>query len=279
MSNLSKTFFHPVLSHESRDFVDGSLFEVSLSPRINENGKSENLSIDYSVKLTSPAIQELLSDGSAGVFLDLYSKETISRVLAPLDGNGGTVEFASGQLLGMLEVQPYVIATKQLMGYKPAGINSEYGAITFNVGAGSHLAIAEKILIPLTFKRVSLESIIRVQQSDDIDTDSYLVNLESSIITILMGKSFHALWDIMRSDPAVRPYLFLSVYKDTFVEALGLINKSEDVEEYAWAQTLITKCEQSGIKIDELTDFASQNQAVLRLLREFGVHKLLASEA
>ena len=44
------------------------------------------------------------------------------------------------------------------------GINSEYGAITFNVGAGSHLAIAEKILIPLTFKRVSLESIIRVQQ-------------------------------------------------------------------------------------------------------------------
>lgn len=117
------------------------------------------------------------------------------------------------------------------------------------------------------------------RQSDDIDTDSYLVNLESSIITILMGKSFHALWDIMRADPAVRPYLFLSVYKDTFVEALGLINKSEDVEEYAWAQTLITKCEQGGIKIDELTDFASQNQAVLRLLREFGVHKLLASEA
>ena len=279
MSNLSKTFFHPVLSHASRDFVDGSLFEVSLSPRINENGKNENLCIDYSVKLTSPAIQELLSDGSAGVFLDLYSKETISRVLVPLDVNGGTVEFASGQLLGVLEVQPFVIAMKQLKSYKPAGINSEYGAIAFSVDSGSHLAIAEKILIPLTFKRVSLESIIRVQQSDDIDTDSYLVNLESSIITILMGKSFHALWDIMRSDPAVRPYLFLSVYKDTFVEALGLINRSEDVEEYAWAQTLISKCEQGGIKIEELTDFASQNQAVLKLLREFGVHKLLASEA
>ena len=279
MSNITKTFFHPVLSHASRDFVDGSLFEVSLNPRINENGKNENLCIDYSVKLISPAIQELLSDGSASIFLDLYSKETISRVLAPLDVNGGAVEFASGQLLGLLEVQPFVIATKQLKSYKPAGINSEYGEMAFNVGAGSHLAIGEKVLIPLTFKWVSLESIIRVQQSDDIDTDSYLVNLESSIITILMGKSFHALWDIMRSYPAVRPYLFLSVYKDTFVEALGLIYKSEDVEEYAWAQTLISKCVQSGIKIEDLTDFASQNQAVLKLLRELGVHKLLASEA
>jgi hypothetical protein len=93
-----------------------------------------------------------------------------------------------------------------------------------------------------------------------------------------MGKSFHALWDIMRSDQAVRPYLFLSVYKDTFVEALGLINRSEDVDEYAWAQTLIAKCEQAEIEIKDLTDFASQNQAVLKLLREFGVHKLLANE-
>lgn len=278
MSSLSKTFFHPVLSNSSRDFDDSSLFEVSLSPRINESGKDENLCIDYSVKLTSPAIQGLLSDGSANIFLDLYSKETISRVLAPLDINGGVVEFPSGQLLGVLEVQPFVIATKQLKKYKPMGINSEYGDITFDVRAGSHLAIAEKVLIPLTFRRVSLESIIRVQQSDDIDTDSYLVNLESSIITILMGKSFHALWDIMRSDPAVRPYLFLSVYKDTFVEALSLINKSEDVEEYAWAQTLIARCEQSEIKTEDLTDFASQNQAVLKLLRELGVHKLLASE-
>jgi hypothetical protein len=94
-----------------------------------------------------------------------------------------------------------------------------------------------------------------------------------------MGKSFHALWDIMRSDQAVRPYLFLSVYKDTFVEALSLIHKSEDVDEYAWAQTLIAKCDQNGIKIEDLSDFASQNQAVLKLLKEFGVHKLLASEA
>jgi hypothetical protein len=230
------------------------------------------------VKLTSPAIKELLSEGSVDIFLDLYSKETISRVLMPLDINGGLVEFASGELLGMLEVQAFIIATKQLKGYRPTGINSEYGEISFNLRPGSHLAIAEKVLIPLTFKRVSMESIIRVQESNDIDADIYQVNLESSIITINMGKSFYALWDIMRSDPAVRPYLFLSVYKDTFVEALSLINSSEDVEEYTWAQTLRLKCEQSGIKIEDLKSFASQNQAVLKLLGEFGVHKLLASE-
>jgi hypothetical protein len=93
-----------------------------------------------------------------------------------------------------------------------------------------------------------------------------------------MGEQFHALWDIMRSDSAVKPYLALSIYKDTFVEALSLIHKSEEAEEFSWAQALISRCEKSEIKLEELTNFASQNQAALKLLRELGVHKLLASE-
>jgi hypothetical protein len=93
-----------------------------------------------------------------------------------------------------------------------------------------------------------------------------------------MGESFHALWDIMRSDIAVKPYLAISIYKDTFVEALSLIHKTEEAEEFSWAQALIARCEASGIKLEDLSNFSSQNQAALKLLGELGVHKLLASE-
>lgn len=279
MSSIEKTFFHPVLRDSTRDFIDGSLFEVEINARLSEDRKVENLFIDYTIKLTSSGIQDYIADGSAEVFLDVYSKETISRNLFPLETTVGTVEFEPGQLLGIIEIQPFIIATKGIENYKPEGINEEYGDIEFKVSHGSILAIGERILLPLSFKRVKLESIIRVQKSDDIDPDSFSVNLESHIITILMGSSFHSLWDIMRSDYAVRPYLFLSVYKDTFVEALCLLHKTEDVEEYGWAQALISKCENAGIKIEELSDFSSQNNAALMLLREFGVHKLLANEA
>lgn len=277
MSNLSKTFFHPVLRDSTKDFVDGSAFSVDLQARLTQNKNEENLCFDYKVDLTSPGIRAQLADGSAQVFLDLYSKETITRILSPLVDEEGTIEFKPGQLLGVLEVQASVIATKTISTYSPAGINDEYGDTKFNVSPGSVLAIGEKILLPLSFKRIKLESLIRVQLSKDLDPDVYELNLDSDFITILMGESFHALWDIMRSDIAVKPYLALSIYKDTFVEALSLIHKTEEAEEFSWAQALIARCESSGIKLEELSNFSSQNQAALKLLGELGVHKLLAS--
>jgi hypothetical protein len=278
LSNLSKTFFHPVLRESTRDFVDGSAFSVELKPRLNQDKNNENLCIDYRVHLTSPGIQAQLKDGSAQVFLDLYSKETITRILSPLVDEEGSIEFQSGQLLGILEVQAAVIATKLIKSYGPVGVNAEYGDLKFNVPPGSILALGEKILLPLSFKRIKLESLIRVQLSKDLDPDVYELNLDSDFITILMGESFHALWDIMRSDSAVKPYLALSIYKDTFVEALSLIHKTEEAEEFNWAQALIARCENSGIKLEDLSNFSSQNQAALKLLRELGVHKLIASE-
>jgi hypothetical protein len=278
LSNLSKTFFHPVLRESTLDFVDGSTFSVDLKARLNQDKKDENLCIDYKVELTSPGIRLQLADGSAQVFLDLYSKETITRILSPLLDEEGTIEFKSGQLLGVLEVQAAVIATQAIKNYSPAGINKEYGDSKFNISPGSILAIGEKVLLPLSFKRIKLESLIRVQLSKDLDPDVYELNLDSDFITILMGESFHALWDIMRSDIAVKPYLALSIYKDTFVEALSLIHKTEEAEEFSWAQALIARCEKSGIKLEELTNFSAQNQAALKLLRELGVHKLIASE-
>lgn len=279
MSNLSKTYFHPVLSSENRDFIDGSSFTVELKARLVQNKKEDNLCIDYKVTLKASGIMPYVSKGLAKIFLDVYSKETLSRIMVPLSELEGTIEFKPGEIFGVIEVQSFVIATKAIKKYAPSGINGEYGGNNFEIEAGTVLAFDERGLLPVSFKRVKLESIIRIQKSDDIDPDSYSVNLESSIITILMGSSYHALWDIMRSDSAVKPYLYLSVYKDTFVEALSTIHKSEDFEEYAWAQALIAKCVNDGINIKDLIDFPAQNQAALQLLRELGVHRLLESEA
>ena len=278
LSSLSRTYFHPVLRESTRDFMDGSTFSVDLSPRLIQEKNIEKLCIDYKVELSSPGIRAQLNAGSAQIFLDLYSKETITRILSPLINEEGSIEFKAGQLIGVLEVQASVIATQTIESYSPEGINEEYGNLKFKVSSGSILALGEKILLPLSFKRIKLESLIRVQLSTDLDPDVYEINLDSDFITILMGESFHALWDIMRSDIAVKPYLALSVYKDTFVEALSLIYKAEEAEEFSWAQALIARCENIGIKLEELTNFSSQNQAALKLLRELGVHKLLASE-
>lgn len=278
MSDLSKSFFHPVLRGVNRDFTDGSFFSVEVEPRLSETQKKEYVVLAYNIELTSRSIREQIENGSAKVFLDLYSKETITRILTRLERDSGLVEFKSGDLLGVLEIQASVIAIKRIINYQPSGINEEYGNVAFDISPGSALALGEKIQLPLYFKRIKLESLIRVQLSLDLDPDVYELSLDSNFITILMGKSFHALWDLMRSDPAVKPFLALSVYKDTFVEALSLIYKTEEAEEFSWAQALISRCEKTGIKLEDLNTFSAQNQAALKLLREIGVHKLISNE-
>jgi hypothetical protein len=160
MSDLTRTFFHPVLRESTRDFTDGSHFQVDVVPQLSEKLKKENLALEYQVELTSKSVQEQISNGSAKVFLDLYSKETITRILSPLEKDDGLIEFEPGQLLGVLEVQALVIATKEIRNYKPLGINEEYGGIDFDISPGSALAIGEKILLPLSFKRIKLESLM-----------------------------------------------------------------------------------------------------------------------
>ena len=80
-----------MLRDSTRDFVDGSTFSVELSPRLNQNRNDENLCIDYKVDLSSVGIQAQLDDGSAQIFLDMYSKETITRILSPLGDIEGSI--------------------------------------------------------------------------------------------------------------------------------------------------------------------------------------------
>jgi hypothetical protein len=56
-------------------------------------------------------------------------------------------------------------------------------------------------------------------------------------------------WELMRTDKALKPFLYISIYKDTFVEALSMLASNSESHEYVWAQKLIEKCDDLGLKV------------------------------
>jgi hypothetical protein len=180
-------------------------------------------------------------------------------------------------VLGSLEIEPFIIAVTQIGQYCPEGLNEEYGDLKFEIDPGVTLAVGEREIFPISFMRRSFQDFIRVQTSIELDKNEYEISLASNIITINMGSNVRQAWELMSSDANYRSFLFISIYKDTFVEALSALVSGDDVEEFAWARKLTEIFEKVGLNISDDADFAKLNRAVLRLLGKKGIEQVIAN--
>jgi hypothetical protein len=139
------------------------------------------------------------------------------------------------------------------------------------------LAVGEREIFPISFSRRSFQDLIRVQTSTELDKNEYEISLASNIITINMGTNVRQAWELMSSDANYRSFLFISIYKDTFVEALSALVSGDDVEEFAWARKLTETFEKVGLDITDEADFTKLNRAVLRLLGKKGIEQVIAN--
>ena len=149
--------------------------------------------------------------------------------------------------------------------------NEEFGGNSFGVEVGSPLAIGDKDIFYFAFAERSLQDLIRVQTSTELNENEYEISLASNIITIIMGTNVRKAWDFIRSDSSLRPYLYMSIYKDTFVEALGAVVNDDGIDEFLWAQKLREKFEEKNFQFNDASDFSKINMAVLRRLGSRGI--------
>jgi hypothetical protein len=262
----------------STDFIDKSSFYTELNLVVKEIDNRQHLILNYVYNLKNDYIQNLIYEKKAYVFITIYCGETLFKNSYCLNSERDEIDLGTGNIIGNLEVQSMIVTSIQLDNYEPPNVNPEYLTDSFELSAGSILAMSDREIFPISLERINLQSLIRVQLSTEKAPDTYEINLESNVITIMMGKNSMSAWELMRTDRALRPFLYISIYKDTFVEALALLSSSHESHEYAWAQKLIEKCNDLGIKIELLSDFSSQNQAALLLLGDFGMQRLVKSE-
>lgn len=272
---------YPILrssEFNSRDFTDRSLFYTEFKLKIEKSNSKQHLILDYILNLNNDYLESLIKKRLANFSISVYCGDTLYKKAFGISSDRGSLDLGSGNIIGTLEVQAVVSTADYLEKYSPPSINEEFLTPFFELQPGSILAYGDKEIFPVSFQRIKLESLIRVQLSLEKHPDTFEVSLESNVITILMGKNVMAAWELMRTDRALKPFLYISVYKDTFVEALTLLATDVDSHQFAWAQKLIDKCNAQGIKIESLTDFSSRNQAALLLLGIYGVQKLVKND-
>jgi hypothetical protein len=277
LGNLTYPVIKPNGANTS-DYIDKSSYFVDFKLDIEMHDGKQHLFINYVYNLKNDYIQNLIYEKKASPYITVYCGETLFKSSYLLNEERGKIDLGHGKIIGNCEVQSIIVNSIALDNFNPPNMNPEYLTDSFELSAGSILAMSDREIFPVSFERISLQSLIRVQLALEKQPDTFEINLESNVITIMMGKNSMSAWELMRTDRALKPFLYISIYKDTFVEALSLLAMNNESHEYVWAQKLIEKCNDLGIKVESLLDFSSQNQAALSLLGSFGMQKLVKSE-
>ena len=271
-SNL-KALPYPVLGR-SDDFTD-SAFQTTIDFEKRVKEEIEYVVMSYSFLLSSSEISKLIASKKASFALDVSCTDTLYRRVIFCDANSGAIEFGAGDLYGRVSIEPLVVVRSQVASFEAEDLNAEYTGVKFRLAAGDTIAIDETITRFIEFDKLRFESLVRIQTSDDIPTDTYRFDQESDIITILMGRNFRNVWDIYREERDKAPFLALSVFKDCILSALYSLSHNEGEEQYKWARALVIKLSSMGIKINKDADLNELNTIAQQLVSKLSVKRLL----
>ena len=271
------SFLHPVLRDANDDYIDGSVFQANYSVELLNSDSQDTCKLNYTFNLSNPYLMQMLKERKIAIQIDCYCGETLFHELIHCDTLAGEHIFAAGAINGRLEIQGMLVALSNIVDFEPKVINNEFTATKFNLEMGSLVAFESGATFEILNEFVSFRDIIRVQTSEELDTNEYSITLQSNVITINMGLNVRKAFEIMKSDVAQKPHLFASIYKDTFVEALMALPQRE-FEEFAWANRLREQLKLLKLGVNDMKEYTKANSAALLILGKKSYSKLVKDD-
>lgn len=244
----STSYPHPVLAPWSDD-ISGSSFDTKIAFRLDETINQVNIHCEVALEHTE--IRNLIESGHATFGCFIKCPETGMRRLQPLGFPVGSQQFASGALLGRVQLRPMVWTTAKVSNYSPSGVHAEF-ASSMDIDAGQILALDDEQIIEVTKPPLPpLESIFKIESSDSIPPGEFEVDTEVDRITVLMPKQTYQLVQELRgTDEITRAALMNSLYAPVIMEVLDqLRGGTGQFDQYRWLHPFIARCEEAGVDI------------------------------
>lgn len=258
----STSYPHPVLAPWSDD-ISGASFDTKIAFRLDENINQVTLHCD--VALEHPEIQNLIDSGRATFGCFIKCQETGLRRLQPLGFPIGSQQFASGALLGRVQLRPMVWTTSKVAAYNPSGVHAEFAG-NMDIDAGQILALDDEQVIEVTRPALPpLESIFKIQSSDSVPPGAFEIDTEVDRITVFMSKQTYQLIQELRNESdSTRVVLMNALYVPVVIEVLDQLRAgTAQFDQYRWLHPFRARCEEADVDISN-PDLLNDAQKLLQ---------------
>ena len=187
------------------------------------------------------------------------------RTASRLDGLQGQVVVDLSKLKDDVEVVPFVCAEKEVKKYRPEGLHTDYGDLTWTVGRGDVLAVGDMLRFSIEKQHDAIRkigSIMQIQKASfdegpmEVDTGA-----EQKIIVRLAGRDF-ILYDALKRNKVYEAQLTTAIVLPALMQAIQAIGEAEEGEHAPhWARLLRRRLEDA--ECGEADDLVVKAQKVL----------------
>ena len=212
----NKTFPHPVLWGNADDYVRRQ-FQAVRNFTVGEAGVPV---LSFSFTLNEERIVGLLSDQLATYLLEVYCPITLVRRIFCTREKAGEFVLGKGDLYGRVEVNAFVVCTRDIQEYYSSNFNEEFGNASFDLLQGDVLAAAESLTWHWDTECVApLHSVFDLVASDNIQPGMFAVDTSEDKVKIKMCPHDKDKFEQMRHSSEQKP-VAMFVYFSAVAEVL-----------------------------------------------------------
>jgi len=243
----NKAFPYPVLRPHCDDYVDVE-FQTTVEFAISQ----DKISAEITYALSSDELLDEIEKGNAKYVSVVSCRDTYIRSVLSSDSGKITADFDVGSLRGEVRVDPYIIAVKDIAGFKSEDINPEFGEEAFSFSPGEVLAQDETQIFYIDrdlFKPVT--SVFQLVKNDTLSGGEWRVGFEEDYVQIEVSSQMKEALDGARNGSTNKAILINSLYFSAVVQALQkLKDGGADYEERRWAKVISGQLSNHGWDIE-----------------------------
>jgi hypothetical protein len=243
-----KVFPYPVLRPDIDDYLDGE-FQAMVDFNVSDDASEVRINMEFALSVAE--IQAEIDAGNAEFVAVIASRETFYRTTLRTAKAKTTKTFRADQIRGELLISPFIVAKKDIRGFRSVDINPEFGASRFDFDVGEVLAIDEPKAI--YFDRDlfrPLSSVLVLARDPRQQEWTWKLSYDQDKLRILVGDKTKEEIDRARNTQKNKSILINSIWFSAVAEAVNQLKQGSDYDDLRWASVIRQQCHNKGIDLD-----------------------------
>ncbi len=243
-----KVFPYPVLRPDIDDYLDGE-FQAMVDFNVSDDASEVRINMEFALSVAE--IQAEIDAGNAEFVAVIASRETFYRTTLRTAKAKTTKTFRADQIRGELLISPFIVAKKDIRGFRSVDINQEFGAGGFSFEAGEVLAIDEPKAV--YFNRdlfTPLSSVLELALDPSQKESKWTLSFDQDKLRILVGEKSKEKIDLARNKQDNKSILINSIWFGAVAEATNQLKQISDYDDLRWASVIRQQCHNRGIDLE-----------------------------
>lgn len=254
-----KIYPYPVLADFLDDYKDNTAFSAEMA--YSHEGYEHR--VEIAASLTDAGLQKLIKEHKASFTYHVECNQTGFRQVYKTGKTSFSIPLSNKKVRGKVQVCAFITAEKNLHGWSDESFDDDYAGMTFDIDAGSTLAVNSSQLNLVISDKVDdladAPSVFNIIQNKDEKVRVMEFDEGGDKIMVKLPFNEFLVFKTLNSSTLMQPVLYSMTLVPALIYVLDLIKNSQQAERDVWETYSWYRSIKRTLKTNFSIDFDSQD--------------------